>query len=95
MTDEKLLQVIDELEKLAPTAPWGYGLDQPDASHGEHVLSMFPRLRVLVAEGRREKAMRWIGFIQGALWAWGEADLETLKRMNMADGVEYDAERDK
>ena len=33
-------------------------------------------------EGRREKAMRWLGFVQGALWAHGLAPIEDLKNMN-------------
>jgi hypothetical protein len=32
-----------------------------------------------------EKAMRWLGFVQGALWAGGSATIEELKRMNMPD----------
>jgi len=31
---------------------------------------------------RREKAMRWIGFVQGALWALDAASIFQLKRMN-------------
>lgn len=34
------------------------------------------------AEHRREKAMRWLGFVQGALWALGKAPIEDLKNMN-------------
>ncbi len=88
MTDEKLLQVVDALEGLLPPAE---GLCC--CEDHEHLRGMFPRLREIIAEGRREKAMRWVGFIQGAYWVMGAADLEDLKKMNMAEGVEYDAER--
>lgn len=37
------------------------------------------------AEGRREKAMRWLGFVQGALWAHGLAPIDELKNMNRPD----------
>jgi hypothetical protein len=37
------------------------------------------------AEGRREKAMRWLGFVQGALWAKGLATIDDLKSMNRPD----------
>lgn len=35
---------------------------------------------------KREKAMRWLGFVQGALWAQNQATIDELKRMNMPDG---------
>lgn len=39
----------------------------------------------LLETGHREKAMRWLGFIQGALW-WGNlASIEELKAMNRQD----------
>jgi hypothetical protein len=31
---------------------------------------------------RLEKKFRWLGFIQGALWADGLCDIDDLKRMN-------------
>ncbi len=36
-------------------------------------------------KARREKAMRWLGFLQGALWMGLGVDLKDLKRMNMPD----------
>lgn len=39
----------------------------------------------LVLEGRREKAMRWLGFLQGALWNCRLATLDQLKNMNRPD----------
>lgn len=38
------------------------------------------------AEERREKSMRWLGFVQGALWALGLSQIEDLKNMNRPDG---------
>jgi len=35
---------------------------------------------------RREKAMRWLGFVQGTLWGWGIATIEELKKMNAPTG---------
>ena len=32
-----------------------------------------------------EKKLRWLGFIQGVLWCYGEFSLDELKRMNMPD----------
>lgn len=35
------------------------------------------------AKSRMEKAMRWLGFLQGVLWGGDYATLEELKKMNM------------
>jgi len=37
------------------------------------------------AETSREKSMRWLGFVQGALWALDRATIEELKNMNCPD----------
>lgn len=37
------------------------------------------------AERRREKAMRWLGFVQGALWTLNVAPIDVLKNMNRPD----------
>lgn len=36
--------------------------------------------------GRTEKAMRWLGFIQGVLWCEGLRSIEDMKRDNMPPG---------
>lgn len=33
-------------------------------------------------EGRIEKAFRWLGFVQGCLWATGQYTLDELKNHN-------------
>jgi hypothetical protein len=48
-----------------------------------HLRAMIRTSMDMVQEGRREKVMRWLGFIQGAMWAFGLVDITTLKRMNM------------
>jgi len=52
----------------------------------EHLLWMCQTIRVFVAEGRREKAMRWLGFVQGALWAKALVSIDHLKAVMRADG---------
>lgn len=37
------------------------------------------------AANRREKAMRWLGFVQGAMWILDLATIEQLKAMNRPD----------
>ena len=46
---------------------------------------MIPRMQVFVKEGRTEKFMRWVGFIQGVLWILGVYTLEDLMGHNSAD----------
>lgn len=56
-------------------------LKQPSPT-GAHLLTMIPEMRLMIAEGRREKAMRWLGFMQGVLWVSGEYTLDELKDHN-------------
>lgn len=46
---------------------------------------MVPRLRALLDEGRIEKAMRWLGFMQGALWSIDIFSLDELKDHSRPD----------
>lgn len=48
----------------------------------EHVLTMLPRMRVFIEQGRIEKTMRWLGFVQGWLWAIGRYSVEELADHN-------------
>lgn len=51
-------------------------------SPAEHALWMLDRIPEFMAAGRREKAMRWLGFVQGALWAWNYATIDEMKDDN-------------
>ncbi len=48
-------------------------------SHLQHVLWMCIEAQSLVDQGRIEKAMRWLGFVQGFMWALDLRTLESLK----------------
>jgi hypothetical protein len=84
MTPEKVIAAFAECRKI---------LDPNDNIPGErnsewsslHLLYMCEEGPKLITEGRIEKAMRWLGFIQGALWASDFATLDTLKAMNRKD----------
>ena len=54
-----------------------------------HLLYMCNQVETFVAEGRRDKAFRWLGFIQGAMWEF--TPIDTLKAMNAPDPerIEY------
>jgi len=55
----------------------------PSASQAlQHCLWMCTEIPSFVKEGREAKAMRWLGFIQGVLWATGRASIEEMKEDN-------------
>jgi hypothetical protein len=40
-----------------------------------------------------EKAMRWLGFIQGSLWCLGIRSIEDMKKDNMPKDEEFNGKR--
>jgi hypothetical protein len=44
-----------------------------------HLEQMLPKMEEFVATGHIDKAFRWLGFIQGALWVLRVYTLEELK----------------
>lgn len=51
--------------------------------HGlEHCHGMLDNMMEFVRGGRMEKAFRWLGFIQGVLWATQVYSLTDLKNQN-------------
>lgn len=53
----------------------------------EHALWMCNESMHHVTEGKMEKAMRWLGFIQGVLWMTGQASIHEMKDHNREDPV--------
>jgi len=47
-----------------------------------HLLTMISKIREFVEQGRKEKAFRWLGFMQGVLWTNGNFTLKELKDHN-------------
>lgn len=82
MTEAKLREVIEALRKKVAYPPLVVASNNKEEV--AHLQTMPDKMLGFLAEGRREKLMRWIGFMQGALWMMG-MDLEALKRMNMPD----------
>lgn len=48
----------------------------------EHCYGMLDQMEAFLDEGRLEKVFRWLGFIQGCLWAQGVYSLDALKGDN-------------
>lgn len=61
------------------------GISGDNVSSFEHALFMCDEIPKLMAADRREKAMRWLGHLQGALTVLGVVTLEEAKKMNMPD----------
>jgi hypothetical protein len=93
MSDEKITAALDAAaarilqesrrakpERLPPEAS---GKATIGALH--HCLWMIDETKKMLAEGRREKVMQWLGFIQGALWAHGIQTIATSKDDNKPD----------
>ena len=50
-----------------------------------HLSSMIPKMKDFLQQNRRDKAFRWLGFMQGVLWGKGTFTLEQLKNHNRPD----------
>jgi len=88
MTNEKIFTILNKYSKFLNKK--GYKsraikqkLYYPnDIDAMGHVLVMIPRIKQFIKEERREKAFRWLGFVQGILWSYGEYTIEELRDHN-------------
>jgi len=96
MTPAKVCEAADKVVAML-RAFWPHGLeavrhlDQADLTpreRAEHLMHVCKSIGVLVAEGRREKAMRWLGFAQGAAWALMHVSVAELAEHNRPDLAE-------
>lgn len=88
MTPKKVIEVIEAYRQLFVERNIGK-IDYPHDElldgevHGlEHCHGMLDKMVEFVREGRMEKAFRWLGFIQGVLWATRVYPLTDLKNHN-------------
>lgn len=70
------------IHELARDERFRGDLDGAEAESISHLLYMLDEIPKFVAEDRREKAMRWIGFVQGVVCVWYGVPVEELKEMN-------------
>lgn len=95
MSETQIAFAIDELEKHLLLQQALLSLDDELSARAEHIGTMYPRLREMLGlPDKREKIMRWLGFLQGAYYWAKLASLEDLKRMNMPPEATYDPLRD-
>ena len=91
MNEAKYLEVIEKYEKLLSIkkVPPGEfpdkGLLPFPSDIIAHCLQMLPKMKVFLKEGRIDKLNRWLGFVQGVLWAHGFKSLYELKNDSRPD----------
>lgn len=89
MTSEQVLAAVEKYEKilggradLPPTRFSTNGLLPSRTDCLRHALWMTRELRKHLSGGKVEKAMRWLGFVQGVLWSLGVVSIEEMKDDN-------------
>jgi hypothetical protein len=75
MNDERCLSIVQLYEHKLQKKFY-------DTPEFDHIREMLEKMPAFLREGRREKFMRWLGFIQGVLWSRGIYELGTLKSHN-------------
>lgn len=81
-------QVLAAAKKYAerlyayPPKRWTTSLKPSAHEAGCHIHWMCLEVRTLVADGRLDKANRWMGFIQGSLWTAGLGSIDEFKNDN-------------
>lgn len=87
MSDKKINEVLDRYEAKVKEAiemivPPTCDQSQKDYDRFDHLGGMVKKVRKFLEEGRREKAFRWLGFMQGAFWILGCYSIEEMANHN-------------
>lgn len=91
MNKEQVVEVVQEYQKNlieVGAKPLRFTEDaSAPASYQamNHILWMCAEVQRFAQEDKLEKAMRWLGFIQGVLWTLGEESIEKLKKDNYSE----------
>jgi hypothetical protein len=92
VTDEQVKQVVASYQgRLAREGYQPHQIDFdrttadfPRSRQLEHVAWMCGEILAALGAGDREKAMRWLGFTQGVLWAHGIYAVNEMREQNRA-----------
>jgi hypothetical protein len=92
MTSEKICEILDFYEKKLDTYHFSKSkkadLDTLNPTVDEaldHIRIMIDQMRPFIKEGRIDKTFRWLGFIQGVLWAKGIQSINDLRNTSRPD----------
>lgn len=92
MTKEKVQEVITEYRRTL-LSRGNSPARRSEVPNEGHLMWMCNQVDEFIEEGRLEKAMRWLGFIQGALWWAGIRSVEEMKADNKPPEEELDPDR--
>jgi hypothetical protein len=88
MTPDHIYKVVSKYEiqleargHKAEKTETGAAFDNPTTKLN-HTLWMCQQIRAFVTEGELEKANRWLGFVQGVLWAYGIYTVDQMRDDN-------------
>ena len=76
MTPQKMDDILNRYEI------WAENSEMEEAAK---IADMIPKIRGFLEQNRTEKAMRWLGFMQGVLWHAEVYTLDELKTHNRSD----------
>lgn len=80
---------FEPLPRRLPAGLTQVRVEHANLLHYEHLLFMAEEIPRLLDAGRTEKAMRWLGWLQGACWGLGLETLEEAKLRNAPEGATY------
>ena len=85
---EMLLKRFEEEEQIGVVKSQRFPADTTPLANDDvlsHCLWMCEEGQLLVDQGRIEKAMRWLGFVQGVMWATLDICIDDMKHINMPE----------
>lgn len=88
MTDAKICEVLDRYEVRLAELKKQCDPETHSPQFFEslaHLGGMIPKVRVFLEEGRREKAFRWLGFMQGVFYSLRVYTIEEMANHNRPD----------
>ena len=90
MTEEKVLFAVAQIEEALREEFPEIGPQQiadPNTINERvrHLLYMCETIPDLLRQGRREKVMRWLGFLQGSAWLMRIRTIDEMKNDNKPD----------
>ncbi len=91
MTDDKIREVIASYRRFFSgngIQPVFFGHDGRTTDRDrilEHCCQMLDKMEQFLQEGRRDKVFRWLGFLQGCLFATGQYSIGEMADHNRPD----------
>lgn len=96
MSDRKIKSVLDryqtrleELMSANDDARSATGIRDDQIQHAQ---GMIPKMHAFLKEGRREKAFRWLGFLQGVLYSNGIYTIDEMANHSRPTKQDYKAD---